>query len=204
MTLRNLILLKWTDDNGHVHKFELIKRISARWREIGLLLEITKNDLDGWEDEYRGNAVKCWYAVISEWLNSKPATWTDLFNVLEDIGCSNVCFDLENALTLASASFCIKALPIIPPPPPPPCNAPPLPLPVVTPPLFPAKSPFHHLSLYLPFSSWSNRLSYSLAHYHLLSANYRLIHPLHCLFRLSKCPPHSLGLSEPLYTEDLD
>ena len=174
-----------------MHKFELIKRISARWREIGLLLEITKNDLDGWEDEYRGNAVKCWYAVMSEWLDNKPATWIDLFQLLEDIGCSNVCVDLENALALASASFCVKSLPAIPlsPPPPPP----PLPLPVVTPPLLSVKSLFHNFSA---FSSWSNRLSYPLPH--CLAKYSGLIHPVHCLICLSNCPSHSLGLSEPL------
>lgn len=90
----NLFFPPYVDDNeGREHKFELVKKASIRWREIGLLLGF---ELDGWEDQYCGNA---------EWL-AKPASWTVLFHVLEDIGCPDEC--------AGSPGICIDLSPYLP------------------------------------------------------------------------------------------
>ena len=127
--MKNLILLTWINDKGEKQKFELIKKVSAKWREIGLHLQFPKEKLDMWEEKYQGNAYNCWYAMISEWLEENPAKWTDLFSMLDDIGYSKVRVDLESALTSASifhgAPSVHEVHPIIPPPPPPPRIIPP-------------------------------------------------------------------------------
>ena len=127
--MKNLILLTWINDKGENQKFELIKKVSAKWREIGFRLQFPKEKLDMWEEKYQGNAYNCWYAMISEWLEENPTKWTDLFSMLDDIGYSKVRVDLESALTSASvfhgASSVHEVHPIIPPPPPPPHIIPP-------------------------------------------------------------------------------
>ena len=127
--MKNLIHLKWINDKGEKQKFELIKKVSAKWREIGFHLQFPKEKLDMWEEKFQGNAYNCWYAMISEWLEENPAKWTDLFSMLDDIGYSKVRVDLESALTSASvfhgASSVHEVHPIIPPLPPPPHIIPP-------------------------------------------------------------------------------
>ena len=124
LTLRNLVLLKWTDDEGRERKFKLIRKVSSIWRLIGNCLEFTKEKLDMWEAKYAGNTYNCWYAMIREWLEDKLPKWTDLFSVLDDIGYSKVRVDLESALTSHCAPSVDEVHPIIPPPPPPPRKVP--------------------------------------------------------------------------------
>ena len=47
--MKNLILLTWINDKGEKQKFELIKKVSAKWREIGFHLQFPKEKLDMWE-----------------------------------------------------------------------------------------------------------------------------------------------------------
>ena len=207
--MKNLILLTWISDKGDKQKFELIKKVSAKWREIGSYLQFPKEKLDMWEEKYQGNAYNCWYAMISEWLEENPAKWTDLFSMLDDIGYSKVRIDLESALTSASvfhgASSIHEVHPIIPPPPPPPHIIPPTTS--HPPPLLSAVIQTNRPTLDLPYISHSSSgkpLSPLLTqHQRLLSAKCMYSHYfglVHLLQLTSKSPPESCKLG----TDDLD
>ena len=103
LTTSTLILIKWKDSQGQVQKFRLINRVSAGWRNFGLILGHDTNLLDGWEDECRNKADRCWCKVMEHWLTEKdeahyPTTWKGLFTLLEDAEYCEVAIELHNAL----------------------------------------------------------------------------------------------------------
>ena len=66
-----------------------MNRVSARWRDLGLLLGLSLNQLDAWDEQYRGNATTCWTRVMDQWLGEGgtrdyPASWEGLYDLLED------------------------------------------------------------------------------------------------------------------------
>ena len=73
-----------------------------------MCLELTVNQLDGWESEYRGAVSRCWNKVMEHWLDEGgvtedyPATWEGLYTLLEDVQCTQVAEELKNALESAS------------------------------------------------------------------------------------------------------
>ena len=98
-----LHLIKWKDERGHIQTFRLVDRVSASWRSFGILLNITTNQLNVWEDQYRGDANMCWARVMEEWLNGSretdyPVTWEGLYSLLNDAEYSKVAVELRRAV----------------------------------------------------------------------------------------------------------
>ena len=55
--------------------FSLVDKVSESWRsQFGMLLRLTINQLNVWEDQYRGDANKCWDRVMEQWLNGSCET----------------------------------------------------------------------------------------------------------------------------------
>ena len=99
-----LNLLKWRDTHGHEQSFCLVKEVSARWRDIGLLLGINMNQLQALDDKHRGNAKNIWNEVMSYWLTGEkswnyPVTWEGLYTLLKDIDVPRIAEDLKEAVT---------------------------------------------------------------------------------------------------------
>lgn len=86
----------------------LVDMVSAKWKNFGVLLGITQNQLDVWEKQYCGNANMCWTKVMAYWLNggSKdqyPPTWDGLYTLLEDAEYSQVAEELKKVVGKAIA-----------------------------------------------------------------------------------------------------
>lgn len=103
-----LHLLKWKDKKGGKHIFRLVDRVSAKWKDFGLLLGLSPNQLSAWERQFRGNANKCWTKVMEHWLNGGakddyPPTWEGLYMLLENAQFLQVAEDLKKAVQEATA-----------------------------------------------------------------------------------------------------
>lgn len=107
LSLATLMLIKWKDERGNVRTFRLVNRVSSQWREkFGTLLNIDSDQLEAWNNEFMGNAMKCWHQVMDHWLAGRcacspehSATWGGLLTLLEDAEFFQVARDLENALS---------------------------------------------------------------------------------------------------------
>ena len=57
----------------------------AKWRSIGLALGISPSNLDGFEQQHRGDPMRCFERVFQSWEQKGPRsfTWSTLFAVLE-------------------------------------------------------------------------------------------------------------------------
>ena len=68
---------------------------------------LTMNQLDAWEDQYRGDSRKCWTKVMEYWLKGDseqyPATWEGLCSLLEDTEFSTASEELNKAVIEASS-----------------------------------------------------------------------------------------------------
>ena len=77
-------------------------RVSSRWRKFGLLLDLKSNVLDGWNKQFQANSGDCWVQVMQHWMDggSKvyPATWQDLYDLVEDVGYPAVAEELKEAV----------------------------------------------------------------------------------------------------------
>lgn len=104
-----LHLIKWKDDRGRSHTFRLVDRVSASWRNFGAILGLGTNQLDRWEDQYRGDSNMCWARVMEEWLNGNsegdyPVTWEGMYSLLDDAEFSVVTEELRKAVDRVSGS----------------------------------------------------------------------------------------------------
>ena len=68
----------------HNEVLKLLADISARWEDVGLALEVPKNDLDGLVKAPCNNNSKL-SEVIRLWINteSSPVTWEALISAIE-------------------------------------------------------------------------------------------------------------------------
>ena len=58
--------------------------IPSKWRRVGLALGVDSAKLDGFEEQYRGDPMRCYERVFQVWQGtSKTFTWSMLFAVLE-------------------------------------------------------------------------------------------------------------------------
>ena len=57
----------------------------AKWRIMGLQLGISSSILDGFEQQHRGEPMRCFERVFQSWEQKSPGTltWSTLFAVLE-------------------------------------------------------------------------------------------------------------------------
>ena len=99
--MANLHLLKYRKD-GNIEEFRLMNRVSAKWRKFGILLKITNNDLDGFDEKCRGDPDNCWMKVMQRWLDGSTSgydiTWEGLYQLLNDLQLSKVATDLKEAV----------------------------------------------------------------------------------------------------------
>lgn len=81
-------------------------KVSAKRRDFGILLGLTTNQLDAWDEKDRGDAHRIWNRVMEYWLDRDtreyPATWDGLCTLLTDVNCSNVAKELSEAVSKAS------------------------------------------------------------------------------------------------------
>ena len=102
-SLKSLGLITWKDKFGHEQKFQLVSEVSVKWKEFGLRLGMTLNDLEALEREYRGNAKDIWNKVMDHWLAGKaardyPVSWEGLYSLLRDVELSETANQLEKAI----------------------------------------------------------------------------------------------------------
>lgn len=108
LSIVTLHLIKWKDENGQIQTFRLVDHVSATWHIFGLLLELSQNQLNTWEEFYRGDANMCWARVMEYWLTCQssdsnyPVTWEGLYTLLNDAEYSQVAVDLRRAVMGAS------------------------------------------------------------------------------------------------------
>jgi hypothetical protein len=98
-----LHLIKWIDESGQPQTFRLVDWVSASWKNFGMILGLGRNQLEKWEDQYRGDANMCWARVMEEWLNGGegsdyPVTWEGLYTLLSDAQYSEFAEELRNAV----------------------------------------------------------------------------------------------------------
>lgn len=109
LSIVTLHLIKWRDARGQTQTFRLVDRVSASWRRFGMILRLAENQLEKWDDEYRGDANNCWARVMGEWLNQctedYPASWEGLYTLLDDAEFSEVAQELRKAVDGASSIF---------------------------------------------------------------------------------------------------
>ena len=91
------------DDDGCEQTFRLVGMVSVQWREFGILLGFSQNELNALNDEHRGNVKNCWDAVMDGWISGVRAcdyhnTWDGLCGLLNDLELSAVANDLKKAV----------------------------------------------------------------------------------------------------------
>ena len=105
LCIGTLHLLKWVDKSGCTKTYRLVDQASTKWREIGLAIGLTLNQLDAWEHQYLGDVLRCWTRVMESWLKMEnsdyPATWEGLYSLLEDVELSAISEDLRQAVIAA-------------------------------------------------------------------------------------------------------
>ena len=59
--------------------------VPAKWRNVGIALGISPSKLDGFEQQHRGEPMRCFERVFQSWEQKGPGsfTWSTLFAVLE-------------------------------------------------------------------------------------------------------------------------
>ena len=84
--MKYLQLIEWHSSDGVVQEFRLVEHISAKWRKIGIQINITANTMEGWWSETL-DTEKCWERVMRAWLKGRarrqyPPTWEGLYKLL--------------------------------------------------------------------------------------------------------------------------
>lgn len=101
-SLKRLTLLKYTDEDGQSHILRLSDDKRFKWRDVGVLLDLTPSCLDGIFSHRLGDARQCCQDVLQEWIENGssdyPATWDGLLNLLEDLDLTSVASTLRSAL----------------------------------------------------------------------------------------------------------
>ena len=100
-----LYLIKWTDENGCKQSFRLVDKVCNKWREFGILLGFSKEQLDEWETGNSTMHMTCWFSSINPWLqhgtSAYPNTWEGLYELLRDVKCHQIAEELKKAVTAA-------------------------------------------------------------------------------------------------------
>ena len=99
---RHLKLIQWRDERGETQKFNLMERISFKWRDIGELL-LSFQHLDCIAGEHCDKHIDCCQTVLHHWLENPPEeypiTWRGLIELLQDSELGQVVAELKNALS---------------------------------------------------------------------------------------------------------
>ena len=102
VSLDQLSLIKWVDDQGQTQRFHLHKSISHKWRDIGIFTQLTYSGLENISEKSRGDPEKCCLAVLGNWLENPsdkyPPTWSRLIELLDDCELTQIAEDLRDIL----------------------------------------------------------------------------------------------------------
>ena len=63
-----MMLLRWTASSGQSQVLRLQQEMSPKWRDIGQLLCISGAQLDGWEEMYQRDPIRCIDRVVQTWM----------------------------------------------------------------------------------------------------------------------------------------
>ena len=101
--MKYLDAIKWRDERGTERMFELVKKVSTKWKTFGLRINLHMNTLTQYQFQMQGNAEWCWQMVMQEWLDGRgqeeyPNTWEGLYKMLTDIQCSHIAEELKTAV----------------------------------------------------------------------------------------------------------
>ena len=102
--LDTLTLITWVDGEEREQRLEVIKTISAQWRQIGLLLGQILSELDSYQRMENNSNVGCCTRVFSRWINNNghppkyPLSWEGLEGLLRDIEHGRAADNLKNGL----------------------------------------------------------------------------------------------------------
>ena len=105
-TIKTLHLLKWEDEQGIEQTFCLSNKVKSRWKDFGTLLNLV-DEVDAWDDKYRGDPDSCWKKVMKHWLDGGseedyPPTWEGLYDLLVDVRCSVVAKELKKVVAIVN------------------------------------------------------------------------------------------------------
>ena len=104
LNIQDLMVLKWKNRHGKVERFRVVTEIFNNWREIGILVGISHQQLDAWERERRESKACC-IAVLDHWLQyasgKYPTSWDGLCEILEDCELGQVAERLRVAVNAA-------------------------------------------------------------------------------------------------------
>lgn len=83
-------------------------KMNSKWREIGISLSVSDNDIHSFDDRFRGNSTLCLNAVLGKWLENDPsASWLKIIDAIRDEPVNNpqVAMDMKNkAIQLATTT----------------------------------------------------------------------------------------------------
>ena len=103
LSLKSLTLLKWKDEHGKEQTLRLVEKISCKWLNFGLAVDIEEDRLEAWKQQHHEEASGCLLEVMMHWLRSGgcedyPTTWEGLHQLLVDVGYEKVAEELKTAL----------------------------------------------------------------------------------------------------------
>lgn len=111
LNLRTLTILKWKDDQGTIHRYNVISSICHKWCEIGTVLGLDFGALEAISLKNSKDPKSCCMDVIKKWQQDGsqyyPFSWEGLLDLLEDTQeLATVISKLRNALdrNIASSS----------------------------------------------------------------------------------------------------
>ena len=84
-------------------QLDIIKKVSAEWRQLGVRLGQSMGDLDNYERKEMLDNIKCCMRVFDSWINSGgtsvyPLCWKSVFDVLCAIDHQGTAEDMKSAL----------------------------------------------------------------------------------------------------------
>ena len=101
--MKYLRCIVWTEQ-GKIHTFKLMEKVSTKWRDIGYQIDLTKNTIDGYAIKHGNDPERCWDEVMSKWCedgqgsDEYPVTWDGLYQLLKDVEAAQVAEQLEKAV----------------------------------------------------------------------------------------------------------
>ena len=67
---------------------ELYRTVASKWKSIGILLDISEEELSTIYERYHGDPQKCLMGMLNVWLHqtNPPANWPDIAAAVKFIG----------------------------------------------------------------------------------------------------------------------
>ena len=102
-TLKELVILKYTENGKEKKQVHIIKEASNKWRDIAMVLSDDPNRIGVLEQQYQGRPEDCLrQLLIDEFINQKPEDysqdWRGLIELLEDVDLKALAERVKHAL----------------------------------------------------------------------------------------------------------